>query len=74
MNKSGLVIRLAIVIAFTAIIVGLITTQLFYRFTFLNEARMLWGRVSTNRGFPLHRAGGFQFATNRAETSATSHG
>ena len=37
MNKSGLVIRLAVVIAFTAVIVGLITTQLFYRFTFLNE-------------------------------------
>jgi len=37
MNKSGLVIRLAIVIIFTAIIVGLITTQIFYRFTFLNE-------------------------------------
>ena len=37
MNKSGLVIRLAIVITFTAIIVGLITTQLFHRFTFLNE-------------------------------------
>jgi diguanylate cyclase (GGDEF)-like protein/PAS domain S-box-containing protein len=37
MNKSGLVIRLAIVIAFTAVIVGLITTQIFYRFTFLNE-------------------------------------
>jgi diguanylate cyclase (GGDEF)-like protein/PAS domain S-box-containing protein len=37
MNKSGLVIRLAIVIVFTAVIVGLITTQLFYRFTFLNE-------------------------------------
>jgi diguanylate cyclase (GGDEF)-like protein/PAS domain S-box-containing protein len=37
MNKSGLVIRLAIVIVFTAFIVGLITTQLFYRFTFVNE-------------------------------------
>ena len=37
MNKSGLVIRLAVVIIFTAVIVGLITTQLFYRFTFLNE-------------------------------------
>ena len=37
MNKSGLVIRLAVVIVFTAVIVGLITTQLFYRFTFLNE-------------------------------------
>ena len=37
MNKSGLVIRLAVVIAFTAVIVGLITTQIFYRFTFLNE-------------------------------------
>lgn len=37
MNKSGLVIRLAIVIIFTAVVVGLITTQLFYSFTFLNE-------------------------------------
>jgi diguanylate cyclase (GGDEF)-like protein/PAS domain S-box-containing protein len=37
MNKSGLVIRLAIVIIFTAVIVGLITTQIFYRYTFLNE-------------------------------------
>jgi diguanylate cyclase (GGDEF)-like protein/PAS domain S-box-containing protein len=37
MNKSGIVLRLAIVIVFTAVIVGLITTQLFYRFTFLNE-------------------------------------
>jgi len=37
MNKSGLVIRLAIVIVFTAVIVGLITTQIFFRFTFLNE-------------------------------------
>lgn len=37
MNKSGLVIRLAIVIIFTAVIVGLITTQLFYRYTYLNE-------------------------------------
>lgn len=40
MNKSGLVIRLAIVIVFTAVIVGLITTQLFYRFTFLNEQQL----------------------------------
>lgn len=37
MNKSGLVIRLAVVIIFTAVIVGLITTQIFYRFTFQNE-------------------------------------
>ena len=37
MNKSGLVIRLAIVITFTAVIVGLITTQIFHRFTFLQE-------------------------------------
>jgi diguanylate cyclase (GGDEF)-like protein/PAS domain S-box-containing protein len=47
MNKSGLVIRLAIVIAFTAIIVGLITTQLFYRFTFLNEEAL--GKQSINQ-------------------------
>jgi PAS domain-containing protein len=40
MNKSGLVIRLAIVIVFTAIIVGLITTQLFSRFTFINEQEL----------------------------------
>tara|TARA_R110001583_G_scaffold10782_7_gene49592 strand:+ start:22310 stop:23902 length:1593 start_codon:yes stop_codon:yes gene_type:complete len=47
MNKSGLVIRLAVVIAFTAIIVGLITTQLFYRFTFLNEEAL--GKQSINQ-------------------------
>jgi diguanylate cyclase (GGDEF)-like protein/PAS domain S-box-containing protein len=47
MNKSGLVIRLAIVIAFTAIIVGLITTQLFYRFTLLNEK--ILGKQSINQ-------------------------
>jgi diguanylate cyclase (GGDEF)-like protein/PAS domain S-box-containing protein len=40
MNKSGLVIRLAIVIVFTALIVGLITTQLFSRFTFVNEQEL----------------------------------
>lgn len=40
MNKSGLVIRLAVVIVFTAVIVGLITTQVFYRFTFLNEQNL----------------------------------
>ncbi|PKI16392.1 diguanylate cyclase domain-containing protein [Colwellia sp. 12G3] len=47
MNKSGIVIRLAIVIAFTAVIVGLITTQLFYRFTFLNEQAL--GKQSINQ-------------------------
>ncbi len=47
MNKSGLVIRLAIVIVFTAVIVGLITTQLFYRFTFLNEQAL--GEQSINQ-------------------------
>lgn len=47
MNKSGLVIRLAIVIAFTAVIVGLITTQLFSRFTFLNEQSL--GKQSINQ-------------------------
>lgn len=47
MNKSGIVIRLAIVIAFTAVIVGLITTQLFYRFTFLNEQEL--GKESINQ-------------------------
>jgi diguanylate cyclase (GGDEF)-like protein/PAS domain S-box-containing protein len=40
MNKSGLVIRFAVVIIFTAVIVGLITTQLFYRYTFLNEKNL----------------------------------
>jgi len=40
MNKSGLVIRLAVVIVFTAVIVGLITTQLFYRFTFISEQNL----------------------------------
>jgi len=47
MNKSGLVIRLAIVIIFTAIIVGLITTQLFYRFTFIYEQAL--GEQSINQ-------------------------
>jgi diguanylate cyclase (GGDEF)-like protein/PAS domain S-box-containing protein len=47
MNKSGLVLRLAIVIVFTAVIVGLITTQLFYRFTFLNEQML--GEQSINQ-------------------------
>ncbi|KGJ97595.1 sensor domain-containing diguanylate cyclase [Colwellia psychrerythraea] len=49
MNKSGLVIRLAVVIIFTAVIVGLITTQLFYRFTFLNEQAL--GEQSINQLF-----------------------
>ncbi|PKG84955.1 diguanylate cyclase [Colwellia sp. 75C3] len=47
MNKSGIVIRLAIVIVFTAVIVGLITTQLFYRFTFINEQAL--GKQSINQ-------------------------
>jgi hypothetical protein len=47
MNKSGLVIRLAVVIIFTAVIVGLITTQIFYRYTFLNE--QLLGQQSINQ-------------------------
>ena len=47
MNKSGIVIRLAIVIVFTAVIVGLITTQLFYRFTFVNEQAL--GKQSINQ-------------------------
>lgn len=37
MNKSGLVLRLAIAIIFTAVVVGLVTTQVFYRYTFQNE-------------------------------------
>ena len=49
MNKSGLVIRLAVVIVFTAVIVGLITTQVFYRFTFLNEQNL--GEQSINQLF-----------------------
>ncbi|MFT5758131.1 MAG: diguanylate cyclase (GGDEF)-like protein/PAS domain S-box-containing protein [Alteromonadaceae bacterium] len=49
MNKSGLVIRLAIVIVFTAVIVGLITSQLFYRFTFFNEQAL--GKQSINQLF-----------------------
>ena len=40
-------IRLAVVIIFTAVIVGLITTQLFYRFTFLNEQSL--GEQSINQ-------------------------
>lgn len=49
MNKSGLVIRLAIVIVFTAVIVGLVTTQIFFRFTFLNEQAL--GKQSINQLF-----------------------
>jgi diguanylate cyclase (GGDEF)-like protein len=49
MNKSGLVIRLAIVIVFTAVIVGLVTTQIFFRFTFLNEQSL--GKQSINQLF-----------------------
>lgn len=40
MNKSGLVTRLAIVIIFTAVAVGFITAQLFYRITYLNEQQL----------------------------------
>jgi diguanylate cyclase (GGDEF)-like protein/PAS domain S-box-containing protein len=47
MNRSGIVIQLAIVIVFTAIIVGLVTTQIFYRFTFLNEQAL--GKQSINQ-------------------------
>lgn len=49
MNKSGLVIRLAIIIIFTAVIVGLVTTQIFFRYTFLNEQSL--GKHSINQLF-----------------------
>lgn len=37
MNKSGLLLRLAIVIGFASIAIGFLTTQLFYRVTFNQE-------------------------------------
>ncbi len=37
MNKSGLLIRLAVVMVFSSLAVGFISSQLFYRFTYLNE-------------------------------------
>lgn len=37
MNKSGLIIRLAVVVVFTAICAGVVITQLFNRITYLNE-------------------------------------
>ncbi len=38
MNKSGLLIRLAVVMVFSSLAVGFISSQLFYRLTYLNEA------------------------------------
>ena len=40
MNKSGLLVRLAIVISFSALAVGFISAQLFYRLTYLNEVEV----------------------------------
>jgi diguanylate cyclase (GGDEF)-like protein/PAS domain S-box-containing protein len=37
MNKSGLLVRLAIVISFSALAVGIISAKLFYQLTYLNE-------------------------------------
>ncbi len=37
MNKSGLVTRLAIIITFAAAVVGFLSTQVFYRITYLHE-------------------------------------
>jgi len=40
MNKTGLVIRLAIVVIFAAAVVGFLSTQIFYRIIYLNELDM----------------------------------
>ena len=40
MNKSGLLVRLALVIAFSSLAVGLISAELFYRLTYLNEVEI----------------------------------
>lgn len=40
MNKSGLLVRLAVVIAFSSLAVGFISAQLFYRLTYLNEVEI----------------------------------
>jgi len=40
MNKAGLVIRLAIVVIFSAAVVGFLSTQIFYRIIYLNELEM----------------------------------
>lgn len=40
MNKSGLLIRLAVVVSFSALAIGFISAQLFDRFTYLNEQRV----------------------------------
>jgi diguanylate cyclase (GGDEF)-like protein/PAS domain S-box-containing protein len=40
MNKSGLLVRLAVVIAFSSLAVSFISAQLFYRITYLNEVEV----------------------------------
>lgn len=40
MNKSGLLVRLAIVIAFSSLAVGFVSAQIFYRLTYLNEVEL----------------------------------
>ncbi|MGS2722065.1 diguanylate cyclase [Paraglaciecola aestuariivivens] len=40
MNKSGLLVRLAIVIGFSSIAIGFLSTQLFYRLTFNQEVQI----------------------------------
>ena len=37
MNKSGLILRLAVVVLFTAVAVGTIVSQIFFRITYINE-------------------------------------
>ncbi|QJR82023.1 diguanylate cyclase [Alteromonas pelagimontana] len=40
MNKSGLLIRLAVVIGFAAVAIGFLSTQLFYRLTYNQEVKI----------------------------------
>jgi diguanylate cyclase (GGDEF)-like protein/PAS domain S-box-containing protein len=46
MNKSGLLVRLAIVISFAALAVGLISAQLFYQHTYLNEVEVSTKKIT----------------------------
>ncbi len=46
MNKNGLVLRLAIVVIFTAIAAGFITTQIFYRIVYLTELESTGHKIS----------------------------
>ncbi|AWB66405.1 diguanylate cyclase [Saccharobesus litoralis] len=40
MNKTGLLVRLAVVIIFASLAVGFISAQIFYRFTYLSEVEV----------------------------------